>query len=732
MDYRNNYRKGVLFMNIIRQFLGKLKKPILKLLSNTKKLLDKVAQLSRYVRIQRRLLVFFILLSSVPLISIGILSYSKSSSAVQTKTQSYSSEIMSQFSQNVKNMLFFIESSGRELMRSEEFIDILNKYESGQLPENEMLNLIDPIMVQKFSPSVMDGCEGGLYIVKGHYLAGASGYHISSDFVDTAKEFESIAEKAKGKYVWIMKKGPKSSENYVIATVQIFNELTNSPLGTLVVFLNESYIGNIYKSINIEGSKDIFLVDTSGTIISSKNQDNIKTNTKYTNQKLIDHLKNVLNKNEGDKENNNAIKKGHIYLTDNGTEYLNTFAQIPDSNWFVVSTIPTSFIHSESVAIRTTIIYVSLIIFILAIIISVFIALSISNPLKKLEGLMKKAMEGNLDISITDNFSDEISNLSNNFNKMLANIRKLVTKVSTSSNQVLSSAEKLSQMSYDYYTSSEQIAVSMDEIAKGTSDQATNNYKSLEYITTLSNDIKKVGSDMETVSEIIYSTKYLSQNALKSVKDLNEKSIQTTKVSEDIVTQINSFYADMKEIQKIVKFIGNIAEQTNLLSLNAAIEAARAGEAGKGFAVVAEEVRKLADKTNESLTSINNSIQNIQAKADLTFSSANKTQQIVNEQIHAVNKTDDSFKAIFSSMENISNYMKEFEISVNKILESSGKTLEAINNISSVSEETAATVEQITATTQQQIEGIAEVSSHSKLLSGMAQELNDSISSFKV
>ncbi|KNY28437.1 methyl-accepting chemotaxis protein [Pseudobacteroides cellulosolvens] len=717
-------------MSIIRKFVSNYKKPLLELLVICKKLPDKIAQLSRYVRIQKRLLVFFILLTSVPLISIGILSYSKSSSAVESKTQSYSSEIMSQFSQNVKNMLFFIESSGREFMRSEDFIELLNKYDGGELPENELTYQIDPLIVQKFSPSVMDGCEGAIYISKGRYLAGASAYHVSMDFENNAKEFESIASQAKGKYVWMMKKGSKTSQNYIVSVVELYNELTNTTLGTLVVFFNEAFIGNIYKSINIDGSKDIFLVDTSGTVISSKNTESIKINTKYTNENLIKHLNNTLNEKNASK--NNAVKKGHLYLKDDGKEFLNTFAQVPDSNWFVVATIPTAFIQSESVAIRTTIFYVSLILFILAIIISIFIAISISSPLRKLESLMQKATEGNLNISITDNYKDEISNLSNNFNNMITNIRMLVTKVNTSSNQVLSSAEKLSNMSYTYYTSSEQIAVSMDEIAKGATDQAANNYKSLEYVTELSDDIKKVGNDMKTVTEIIYSTKHLSQNALETVKALTNISAQTSKVSEDIVQQIKSFYTDMKEIEKIVKFIGNISEQTNLLSLNAAIEAARAGDAGKGFAVVAEEVRKLADKTKESLTSINNSIQNIQLKAETTFSSANKTQEIVVEQLNAVNETDNSFKEIFRSMENISDFTREFEVSVNKILQSSVKTLETINNISTVSQETAATIEEITATTQQQIEGISEVSSQSKLLNDMAQELNKSISHFKV
>lgn len=697
-----------------------------------KKLLNVISQYSRHIRIQKRLLIFFILLSGVPLLSVGILSYSKSSSAVQTKTQSYSSEIMSQFSQNIKNYLFFIESGGRELIKSKEFSNIINEYDQGKISENDAAQSLDAIIIQKISPSVIDGCEAALYITKSHFLAGASGYHISSEFVGMEKEFETIAEQAKGKYTWLIKKGKKNEDTYIIAVVQIYNELSNTPLGALAIFLNDSYIGNIYKSISIEGSKGIFIADSTGTVISSNSQSTVKTNTQYSNKGLVNHLKSLAQDTEASTSNGNKIKKGHLYLNEKGTNFLYLYAQIPDSNWFVVSNIPTTFIRSESLAIRNTILYVSLFIFILAIVISIFISRGISTPLARLKELMKKAKEGNLDISIYDNFSDEISDLSNNFNEMVENIRQLVTKVNASSNQVLTSAEKLSEMSYAYYTSSEQVAISMGQISEGASSQAADNHKALGHVTALSDDIKRVSKDMEAVSKIIYNTKYLSKNALESVEILNEKSRQTSKVSEEIVNQINSFYTDMKEIQKIVKFIGGISEQTNLLSLNAAIEAARAGDAGKGFAVVAEEVRKLADQTNNSLTSINNSIQNIQSKADITFISANKTKEIVEDQLNAVNDTDNSFKEIFMSMENIINITREFEISVSKILESSIKSLEAINDISTVSEETAATVEEITTTTQQQIEGISEVSSQSKLLSQMAQELNSSISYFKI
>ncbi|MDP4180518.1 MAG: methyl-accepting chemotaxis protein [Bacillota bacterium] len=696
-----------------------------------KELFYRIPGFTRYISIQKRLLTFFILLSSIPLLSIGILSYSKSSTAVESKTESYTSEIMSQFGQNVKNLLFYIEASGNEILKTEDFQNAIRKYDQGEYDVNYTTLIIDPIMGNKFAPSVIEGCEGAIYITNGHTIGYTSSYQTCSEFIGTEKDIESIAEQGKGKYVWTIKKGLRTSQNYILAIIGVYNDLTNDRLGTLAVILNESFIGNVYKSLGIAGSEDSFILDNKGSIISSNDTKRLAINTSYSNKALINELQKVLAAKRSPSEES-SVKKGILHINNKSKDYLYSYSQIPNTSWFVVSTIPVSYIRSETIKIRDTIFFFGAILFVLAIIISIFIAISILRPLSKIESLMKEAKAGNLNICIQDSYRDEISSLSNNFNDMVSNIRDLARKVNVSSAQVLSSAEKLSDMSYIYYTSTEQVAISMEEIAKGASNQATDNFKSLEYVTILSDDIKKVGHDMETVSDIIHNTKKLSENALNSVRSLNEKSIQTGKVTDDIVNNINSFYSDMKEIQKIVKFIGNISEQTNLLSLNAAIEAARAGDAGKGFAVVAQQVRKLADQTKDSLITINNSIKNIQEKSDMTYRSAQKTQEIISVQMNAVDDTDKSFKAIFNSMENISKYMMDFESSVNKILDSSEKTLATINNISTVAEETAATVQEISATTQQQIEGIGEVTEQSKLLSGMAQEMNKSLSSFRI
>lgn len=345
---------------------------------------------------------------------------------------------------------------------------------------------------------------------------------------------------------------------------------------------------------------------------------------------------------------------------------------------------------------------------------------------------MKEARSGNLAIRLEDAGNDEIGIVNRNFNDMLANIRSLVSKVRGSSINLIESLEQIQTSAATSHSTSEQIAITMHEIAKGTNEQAQQVSRGVECTNTLSEGINKVGGNVANVSRFISETKDLSGQGLSVVQMLKDKASEANLITDKVAIDVNGLNEDMKQIIKIVNAIAAIAEQTNLLALNATIEAARAGEAGKGFSVVATEVKKLADKSKESSVMINNIINNIRIKTDETVATANSGSTVVKEQMQAVGMTDDAFKNIYTAMENIIGQMANMHESVENMLASKDDTIRVMENISAVSQEAAATTQEVSASTHEQISGSEELSRLAEKLNGMAQELSDSISIFKV
>lgn len=118
----------------------------------------------------------------------------------------------------------------------------------------------------------------------------------------------------------------------------------------------------------------------------------------------------------------------------------------------------------------------------------------------------------------------------------------------------------------------------------------------------------------ETIAHISGSTQQQLEELNSDIESLNHVSEMLQRTDEGqhvMIDDVGRLVERVNSVAKLIELITGIADQTNLLALNASIEAARAGDAGKGFAVVAEEVRKLADDTKRSVTSINSDIQEL-------------------------------------------------------------------------------------------------------------------------
>ncbi len=321
-----------------------------------------------------------------------------------------------------------------------------------------------------------------------------------------------------------------------------------------------------------------------------------------------------------------AGKEGQEIIDDyNGNPVLSAYSplKLPGGvNWAVIAEIDLAEVQAPVDAIRSSVIWIGIIITVLVVLFAFWVALSISKPLLQGVELAQAIENGDLTQQLNLERGDEIGELANALDNMNTNLQNIVgdvrekantvagsaTEFATISNQMLSNSENLSEKSNMVASASEEINANMSSISAASEQSATN--------------ISVVAAATEEMTSTVQE---IAGNAEKA-RNITFKAVETVKGALD---KVNELGGNAQDIGKVVDVILDIADQTKLLALNATIEAARAGEAGKGFAVVANEVKELAKQTNDAIESIKSTIENIQGSSNSTISEINNINDVI-------------------------------------------------------------------------------------------------------
>ncbi|MGJ0847225.1 methyl-accepting chemotaxis protein [Tissierella praeacuta] len=542
---------------------------------------------------------------------------------------------------------------------------------------------------------------------------------ISSNILDRDYYIEALSGK-----VVVSDPIVSKTDNKVVICYAVPIKEGSTIKGVLIANRDGNVLSDFTSDMQYGENGAVFMINKQGTTIANKDRS------------LVMEMDNIIEDAKDDPELQSfaEMEKRMIEEEDGVGEYIYKgiakymgFAPVEGTNWLLAITAPKSEVMSEVNGLAVSMLIISIIYIFIGLVITFFIAGSISNPIKEASDYLNVVATGNFTGAVPIKLmemKDETGILANAIDTMQQSVKDIIKEVAEESFSVSQMLISIDENMDQLNKSIEEISATTEELSAGTEENAASTEEMSATSTEIERAIESTASKAQEGAIMVNEINNMSQEMKKKAISSREAAIEiyrNTKI--DLETAIKQSEA-VNQINELSEAILEITSQTNLLALNAAIEAARAGEAGKGFAVVADEIRKLAEGSKNTVSRIQEVTKVIFEAVNNLSSNSSEIMDFIDKKV--LNDYEDLVNASEQYGQNsigINDVVNEFSATSEELLASMQNMVRAIDEIAIAANEEAQGATSIA----QETSVITEMSDDVIKLAKLAKEKSESL-----
>lgn len=698
----------------------------MKLIKNVSMILHKRSggenlSINQKLSIKAKLIISHILIVAIPLLILVLILTSQASSSLLNKVNESNLAYVSKVSKILNNNIKSVEDISKLILIDEAMTKALSKSSNDyknvlQMNSDRSENFEKKVFAYKYSNALIKN----IFIIKDNEIIGDTPVTSSIRMEDFLKssEYQATLDN-KDDSVWFY--NLFGTEDLFLLR-NLVSPVTNKHIGTLVIQVAKDLLRGDLDADFIEIAKTSVIDKEGGIILNMNNDSNLEKISVFGQVKDQINLHIATDKSlSGSFITSKSVSEETIVLYGSCS-----------NQWMFLLQIPTAKYLSMINNMKQISFLITLLLIILASLLGVWIALSITKPIDTIRLKLKQVENGNLNVTCNYEGSHEIGQLSGSFNTMTSNMRSLMEQLSQASGKIKIQSDDLNMIANRSAQASQEVIQTIKSIADGASEQALNSGNAKAVFDDLVSKFHMTKERFSDVIQVTGKTRKASEDAKTTVDSLMAATKDSLVLSHQIYDRIQNLAKKSQEITHITALIKGISEQTNLLSLNAAIEAARAQGYGSSFGVIADEIRKLSVQSQVSVRNITGIIQGVIQETSEIEKMLSAGTGIYEKQETTVSDTSVIFNNIITDMDTVLYEIESVFGMIDNLDELQDNAADSMTNITAISQESAAATEEVLSSSEEQSETVNQLLFMSEELKKIISQMHDQMNQFRI